>query len=240
MNAAYSQDTLKMSYFGIPPHVVKLDNEAPKGAAVAYFNEYIAPSIGLAVDWDIQATPPTRIFDQLKSGEKDALIFLGKTKERTEFLHYPDPYLTVPETLAFKIGNSPNEITKVDDLFGLTIGFVVGGRIPDALQDDRIYFKLLAGNRLFERNVEKLLADRVDAVYAPLSTALTSIIEKMDVSDQVTLVPLEFLEPVNLYTVFSKKSVSESTIKKYNQALEKAIRKINYLDYIDKYQTSAE
>jgi hypothetical protein len=62
----------------------------------------------------------------------------------------------------------------------------------------------------------------------------------MDVSDQVTLVPLEFLEPVNIYTVFSKKSVNESTINKYNQALEKAKREINYLDYIDKYQTSAE
>ena len=88
----FSQDTLKMGYFGIPPHVVKLDDEAPKGAAVTYFNDYISPSLGLEVEWDIQATPPTRLFDQLKSGEKDAMIFLGKTEQRTEFLHYPDPY----------------------------------------------------------------------------------------------------------------------------------------------------
>ena len=239
-HAAFSQDTLKMGYFGIPPHVVKLDDEAPKGAAVTYFNDYISPSLGLEVEWDIQATPPTRLFDQLKSGEKDAMIFLGKTEQRTEFLHYPDPYLTVPETLAFKKGNSANGITKVDDLYGLTIGFLVGGRIPDALQNDKINFKLLAGNRLFERNLEKLLAGRIDAVYAPLSTALTEIIEQMGVSDQVELISIEFLEPVQIYTVFSKKSVSEEFVEKYNEALKSATIEIEYLDYIRKYKATAE
>jgi len=235
--AVQAQETLRMGYFDLPPHVVKVEAGIPKGAAISYFAEYIAPHLGISVNWDTEATPPTRLMKQLRKGEKDAMIFLGKTEERTGYLHYPDPYLIIPETLAFKKGHSIDRITKVSDLHGLTVGFLVGGRIPDPLRDDRIKYDLIAGKRLFERNVEKLLLGRIDAVYAPLSTALVNIIDEMEVGDQVKLVPIEFLDMVRIYTVFSKKTVGENIVENYNEALEAAGRERKYLDYIKVYKS---
>jgi hypothetical protein len=236
-NVAQAQQSLTMGYFDIPPHVVTVEDGTPKGAAVSYFEDYIAPHLGLTVVWDSVITPPSRLMDQLRSGDKDAMIFLGKTKERTAYLHYPDPYLVVPETLAFKVGHPIDRVSEVSDLHGLSIGFLVAGRIPEALQDDGITFDLIAGKRLFERNVEKLLLDRIDAIYAPLSTALVNIIDEMGVSDRIKLVPIEFLEPVEIYTVFSKKTVSEDTVENYNRALAEAAKEEAYTDYIATYRS---
>jgi polar amino acid transport system substrate-binding protein len=237
--AVQAQETLRMGYFDIPPHVVNVEGGTPTGAAISYFKKYIAPHLGIAVDWDGGATPPTRLMGQLRNGDKDAMIFLGKTVERTEYLHYPDPYLIVPETLAFKTDSPVDRITSVGDLHDLTVGFLVGGRIPKDLRDDKIKYDLIAGKRLFERNVEKLLLGRVDAVYAPLSTALVSIIDDMEVGDQVKLVPIEFLESVQIYTVFSKKTVSESVVEDYSKALEEANKEHNYVDYISIYKQNS-
>ena len=128
-------------------------------------------------------------------------------------------------------------VAPTGDIFGLTVGFLVGGRIPDRLQDDRIKYDLIAGKRLFERNVEKLLLGRIDAVYAPLSTALVEILDEMDVADQVKLVPIEFLDLVQIYTVFSKKTVRENVVESYNNALDLASRERKYLDYIKIYKS---
>ena len=229
----HAQESLTMGYFDIPPHVVNVERGTPNGAAVSYFEEYIAPELGITVIWDTVVTPPSRLMDQLRNGDKDAMIFLGKTKERTEYLHYPDPYLIIPETLAFRKDHSIDRVTDVSDLHGLTIGFLVAGRVPKSLQDDEIKFDLIAGKRLFERNVEKLLLGRIDAIYAPLSTALVHIINKMEVSDQIKLVPIEFLEPVEIYTVFSKEKVGIDIVERYNRALEMAGREESYLNYIE-------
>ncbi len=230
-----AENELRMGYFDIPPHVINSDTEVPDGAAISYFNEYIAPHLGVAIMWDVKVNPPTRLMDQLRIGEKDGMIFLGKTEERTKYYHYPDPYLTIPETLAFLKDKSPGKIDDVTDLYGLTIGFLVGGRIPDALDDENIKYDLIAGKRLFERNVEKLLAGRIDAIYAPLSTALANIIDQKGVSDKIELIPMEFLDPVNIYTVFSKQTVKEQIINNYNNALSAALDEIEYLDYMEKY-----
>ncbi len=235
--AVHAQETLRMGYFDLPPHVTKVEGGIPKGAAISFFEEHLAPHLGIPVDWDTEATPPTRLMDQLRKGEKDAMIFLGKTEERTGYLHYPDPYLIIPETHAFKNGHSVDIITKVSDLHGLTVGFLVGGRIPDPLRDDKIKYDLIAGKRLFERNVEKLLLGRIDAIYAPLSTALVDIIEEMEVADQVKLVPIEFLDMVQIYTVFSKKTVRENIVENYNKALEAANKERKYIDYIKVYKS---
>ena len=130
---AQAQETLSIGYWNIPPHVTGVVDQKPQGAAIGYFDEYIAPHLDVTVAWDETIIPPTRLMDQLRKGQKDAMIFLGKTKERTEWLHYPEPYLDIPQTFAF-INNHPiDKLTKVSDLYDLTVGFLVGGRLPDVL-----------------------------------------------------------------------------------------------------------
>ena len=231
-----AQQALRIGYWQIPPHVIDVQNGKPRGAAISYFREYIEPRLGMAVVWDRDVTPPTRLMEQLREGQKDAMIFLGKTKERTEYLHYPQPYLDIPQTLAFSRNHSIERVNDISQLYGLRVGFLVGGRLPDALRDDRIRYDLLAGERLFQRNVEKLLLGRIDAVYAPLTIALTSIIEQMKVGDRVKVVPIEFLEPVLIYTVFSKKTIGEPVVERYNEALETARSSRGYKDYVKDYE----
>lgn len=102
---------------------------------------------------------------------------------------------------------------------------------------DKIQYDLIAGERLFQRNVEKLLLGRIDAIYVPLTIALVNILKKTEIGDQVKLVPIEFLEPVLIYTVFSKKTVSETVVEKYNKALETANKEQKYEDYVKTYQS---
>ena len=233
-----AQEILRVGYWNIPPHVTGVVSNKPTGAAIGYFDEYIAPRLGITIAWDTDITPPTRLMDQLRKGQKDAMIFLGKTKERTNYLHYPDPYLEIPQTLAFLKDYPIKRIASVSDLYGLRVGFLVGGRLPDELHDDRIHYDLIAGERLFQRNIEKLLLGRIDAVYAPLTIALTNIVKQMELDDQVKLVPIEFLEPVLIYTVFSKKTVSEIVVERYNKALESANKEQPYKDYVRNYQSN--
>ena len=109
-------------------------------------------------------------------------------------------------------------------------------RRPERMRDDRVRYDLIAGKRVFERNVEKLVLGRIDAIYATLSTALVHIIDEMEVGDQVKLVPIEFLGLVEIYTVFSKKTVRKNIVENYNKALEAAKRERKYLDYIKVYK----
>ena len=234
---AQAQEAIKIGYFDIPPHVVNVEDGKPQGAAISYFEEHIAPHFGVAFEWNSEVTAPTRLMSQLSSGEIDAMIFLGKTEERTKYFHYPDPYLVIPEMLAFKKDHPTRGITAVSDLHGLTLGFLVGGRIPEPLQDGKITYDLIAGKRLMERNIEKLLLGRIDAIYAPLSTAVVNIAEDMGVRDQIKLVPIEFLGPVEIYTVFSKKTVDENIVESYNAALKIARTKKNYIDFIELFKS---
>ena len=237
---AHAQEVLRIGYWNIPPHVTEVVNNQPNGAAISYFDKFIAPQLGMDIVWDENVIPPTRLMEQLRKGQKDAMIFLGKTEDRTEYLHYPDPYLDIPQTLAFINSHPIDQITEVSDLYGLTVGFLVGGRLPDELHDDKIKYDLIAGERLFQRNVEKLLIGRIDAIYAPLTIALVNIIEKMKVGDQVKLVPIEFLDPVLIYTVFSKATVSEAVIEKYNTALKAANKEQGYKDFVKNYQSGSK
>lgn len=232
---AVAQESLRVGYFDIPPHVTGVENGRPRGSAISYFEEHIAPHFGVPYEWDTEVTAPTRLMSQLRSGEIDAMIFLGKTAERTKVFHYPDPYLIIPETIAFKMSHPLRLIGSVEDLHGLRLGFLTGGRIPEQMQSEQITYDLIAGKRLMERNVEKLLLGRIDGIYAPLSTALLNIVEEMGVRDDVKLVPIEFLDPVEIYTVFSKETVRPETIVRYNSALRSARNEIEYAEFLSNF-----
>ena len=236
---AQARENLRIGYWHIPPHVTEVVDGKPKGTAIGYFEKYIAPELDVTVVWDEKITPPTRLMNQLRQGEKDAMIFLGKTKERTEYLHYPDPYLDIPQTFAFLKSHPINRVSEISELYGLRVGFLVGGRIPDELRDDRIRFDLIAGERLLQRNIEKLLLGRIDAIYSPLTIALNNTITQMDAGDRIKLVPIEFVEPVLIYTVFSKKTVEKAVVEKYNEALEAANKKQQYKDYVKTQQSDS-
>lgn len=231
-----AEEILRIGYFDLSPHVLGVENGHPKGAAISYFEEFIAPHLDVEVVWDPMVTPPTRLIKQLRNGEKDAMIFLGWTEERSSYLRYPNPYLILSETLAFRTEHPLDQVRAIDDLYGLTVGFLVGGRIPDALQDERISYDLIAGKQLMERNLTKLLRGRIDAVYVPLPVAFERIVEQEGVKGQVKLLPIEFLKPVEIYTVFSQKTVKQDLVERYNLALEAAQSHQSYIDFIHVYQ----
>lgn len=229
---AMAQEPLRIGYFDIPPHVTGVEEGQPRGAAISYFEEKIAPHFDVPFEWDTEVTAPTRLMSQLIEGEIDAMVFLGKTAERTKVFHYPDPYLVMPEFIVFRLDHPLERIGSVSDLNGQRLGFLVGGRIPEQLESDQITYDLIAGKRLMERNVEKLLLGRVDGIYAPLSTAVLNIVEEMGVRDEVKFVPIEFLDPVEIFTVFSKKTVDADTISRYNSALKMARKESDYADFL--------
>ena len=79
-----AQDALKIGYFDIPPHVTGAEGGKPQGAAISYFEEFIAPRFGVPFEWNAEVTAPTRLMYQLGSGEIDAMIFASKVAKHTK------------------------------------------------------------------------------------------------------------------------------------------------------------
>ncbi len=64
--AAQANEALRIGYFDIPPHVAKAEGGKPTGAAIGYFEEYIAPHLGMPIEWDTEVTSPTRLMSPLQ------------------------------------------------------------------------------------------------------------------------------------------------------------------------------
>lgn len=209
------ENTIIIGYFKFEPYSIENPNnpEAPTGAAVDYWEKYIAPEIGMTIVWK-GALPVLRLLNDLEKGDLDAILFMGKTLERASKFLYPEKeYIIIPQNLILRKDDPLNEVTKIDDLFGKSIGTVAGGIVPPFFQNDQVIIEFASGEDYKTINLNKLLAKRIDAITDDKDSILY-MASKAGILDQLKVIPLP-IEPNKSYTIFSKTEKGEELLKLY-------------------------
>ncbi len=224
-----------MGYFYSSPHIIKVENGKPIGAAYDWFTTYILPNLEGGVNWDKSGTPLPRLLSRLKEGKVDAAILFGKRPDREKFLHYPAaPYLVTKPSLLVKSGFNLKQLASMNDAKSLKIGFLVGGFIPPVIKKENYMFNLIAGSNGQDQNLKKVMAGRIDAMFSPQGISLEFMARERGIENDVRV--LNFPVPeVSVYSVFSKSSVDKGFVERYEMALKKAEEKMPYKQFVSKW-----
>lgn len=225
---------VEMLLFDVAPHVF-LDDKTGKIAGTLYelINDYIAPEIGVKFIWKAELSTVPRQLDILKNEAGYAAALLIYTPERAKVLDFTKkPYFKSQSAVVIHKNNALKTISKVEDILHMKIGYSQEAYITTFMKDKRIKFDLMSHPKFNEANIQKLLSNRVDAVYAPDKAGLLYVIQNLNASDDVRVIDLPE-EPAPFHIVFSKGS--GEIVEKFNRAFEKLDGQELYKRLLTKY-----
>jgi polar amino acid transport system substrate-binding protein len=177
--------------------------------------------------------PISRLFSDLQSGSIDMAGEFMKTPEREVFAYYSDsPVLILKPSLFFLSENRLSKITSINDLKGMTIGYISSSPIPKFLDNPEIVkFEFISSENWLELNYRKLLSGRIDAILDQNSYSGIAEAKKTGNQNKVKVLELP-VEGVNAYMLFSKKSKIGSNLQSsYNKAFSTG--KYNYSKFLE-------
>lgn len=187
-----------------------------KGAAIVYLKS-VMKDMGYTPVFVV--LPISRIFASLQTGEIDMAGEFMKTPEREVFAWYPDyPATILQPSLFFLTENKLTKIATINDLKGMTIGYIPNSPIPPFLNDPSIVkFDLIGSENWLAQNYQKLLAGRVDAVMDQNPYSFFAEAKKSGNQDKIKVLLLP-VEGTNAYMLFSKKSaLGKDLVAAYNK-----------------------
>ena len=227
-------ESIRVGYFIIPPYVMKAESDTkPKGALVDFFEERVAPEMGLNVIWAEEATSLQRQLFQLEHHELDAGVILAYKPERGRFLDYPrNPFFETSPSLALLKSHPLQKIRKVEDILGLRIGCFGNSYLSPFMRDKRIKLEFVYTDDATVLVFRKLLAGRIDAHYQLGVPALLYLAKMFDAEDKIKILRLP--EKAVVYTAFSKKAGGDLAAR-YDRAFEKAGGMKAFISYFADY-----
>jgi ABC-type amino acid transport substrate-binding protein len=213
-------ESIRLGYLNLPPEIMKKEGVVkPEGALVRFWEERIAPEMGVDLIWAEHPTSLDRHLFQLERNEVDAGVILAKVPERLRFLDYPrNPFLETSPCLALLKNHPLREVHKVEDVLGLRIGTMGKAFISPFMRDRRIKFEFVYTDDATVQVFKKLLAGRIDAHYQLGVPALLYLARILDAEDKIKIVRLP--EKTVVYTAFSKKA-DRDLAARYDRAFEK-------------------
>lgn len=217
-------ETIRMAWFALPPHVIPSeDGKMPTGPTISLF-EAIATRMGCKVEW-VGPIPLNRLPIYQKTGEVklDGAFLHIKTEAILPFLYYPrKPFFIGIPSLAVRSDNPLKEIRSFEDIKGYRIGFVKlqSVKYPPIIENnrDKVMLDELTGENWSGRNLAKLLAHRLDAVYErnQYTSAYHATVDK--ISDRIKIIPLPG-PSIRHYYVFHKSSPrGADLLRRYERA----------------------
>jgi ABC-type amino acid transport substrate-binding protein len=197
-------ETLKIGYFELEPYVINGgEGKTPTGASVEYWEKYIAPKMKVESEW-IAPLPMLRLLASLEDGEIDVVIVIAKNPDREKrFLFSENPYLTMKPSLVFLKNNPLSKISKIDDIFGMTIGYQEGAFMPPIMKNDKITIDFAKNTDYKKTNFDKLLAKRIDAILDVNDVSNVYTADKMKIWNQMKILLLP-TDPTSIFTLFAK------------------------------------
>jgi polar amino acid transport system substrate-binding protein len=228
-SGARAGEPFKVGYFDLSPHTSFEGEPNKQGAAVEYF-KLIAKEMGLS-DVSFIQRPLARLLAMLEEEQIDMILLLGKNSTReSKFVYSSVPILKMNPSLALLKSNPLNEIKSSEDLVPLRIGVFHDGYYSPMLRDKRLTLLPLTGENVNSRNLQKMMLNRIDAVYSPDFYSLEYTKNREHLSDQVKIVRLPE-DGVFLYSAFSKNSALKY-LKEYEKALVKIERERPYEQFL--------
>lgn len=220
-------ETLRMAWFVVHPHVfASPDGKSPIGPSVELFSQ-IAKRMGCKVEW-VGPLPLSRLGSEQKSAigslRLDGTFLHIKTPAIERYLLYPRaPYFIGHPSLAVLATNPLTRIRGIEDIRGYRIGFVKTASLsyPPIILANRNVLILdnLSGENWTSRNLQKLLANRLDAVYERNQYTLAFQAAVDGIADQVKILDLPG-EAIPHYFVFHRNSKRASgLLDRYEEAV---------------------
>lgn len=207
---------LKMGYFAVAPHLFQTEGKQTRGALIDFFDQQILKDSQFTAQWHGPNTH-ARLMRMLESGEIDGMALLIKTEDRKKFLFYSDTPFYMPQpVMIFSKESSIDTIQSADDLIGQRIGFLLGIKGTPFLSEnqDKLTMNNISGKGWVKRNLMRLQAKRIDAVFVPELAAAKYEITKMNIGEQLKILTVPE-PPLEMYFVFSKKSPHALQILKH-------------------------
>ena len=221
-----------VGYFLFEPHAM-VQNGQPAGAAVDYFRDYIAPEMGLDVEF-VGPVPFARLLENFREGEYDAVLLLAKNRVREGQYVYPaEPFGEMQSALLVNVKQLPDNVTSPESLRGMVIGYTEKAWRPPLMRRPWLKFDMVISTSATIINFRKFDQGRIDAVYSPDKNALLYRKNRVRIRRPCKVVTIDGTD-VGFYTVFHL-GVDPAIVRVYEKALEKVRRKTPYSALVEKY-----
>jgi len=179
------------------------------------------------------------LLNDLRSGEVDFLPGATQTQAREEFARFSIPYRD--EQFALWVREKDAELFAEATLEGLledrrrvgfTEGFIYGDDAEDLMARPE-YEDLLSSARIGDINLMRLIEGDIDALIEDPHVA-TSVQRRLGLESEVARLEQELVSG-QVHLMFSRESVKEETVARFNEALEQLIDDGTRDRIIDRY-----
>ncbi len=214
-------EEVTLAYIDLYPHIYSDENNVTQGPLSTFLNDYIAPEMG--VTFKLVKMPLLRIFKSMDDGEISGIAIAGFNKERNLKYTYPSSYTySMQSALLTKKTHALKRVISPSDLKDLRIGYFGGGIKTPYIKNNKIELQKIYGLNVWKRNFQRLLKNRVDAVYSPSKLNLISLVKQQKLKSITNIITLPE-DPIKLYTIFANSLFNEENnlINRYNNAFKK-------------------
>lgn len=219
LTVAVFGETVKIGYFQLAPYVITdVDGGKPSGIIVDFWEEYIAPSMGIELEW-IGPYPFSRMERMLETGEIDTVFLMIKTPPRLEkFIFAEKPFLFMQPGLTLRKDDPMPPIASLEDIYGLKLAYIDGANLPPYLINENIILDRTTQADYKTVNFQKLLRNRVDAILDLNMLSNPYEAEARGLSDQIRMIPLP-VDPTPMFAAFANTASGRRYFDSYMAAI---------------------
>lgn len=227
-------ELIRVGTFAVAPYLIEQDQAPPTGAIIEFFDQEVAPRMGVKFQW-LPVVTPARLVLGMKEGHFQFTPILTRTPERESMVRYSDKsYLSFAHTLAVRPDHPMAQAGRVDlaQLSTMTVGWIQAGPLPDALSEvPGIRWDLSGSPKWETSNLQKLVRNRLDAAY--FSNPHTPAYYALRDGLKVALVPLSIAERP-LFAAFAP-NVSAELLQRYERASKEAFANGRFEKFLKAY-----
>ncbi len=226
-------ESIRVSFFIIPPHVFLDKNKRVSGAIYDLIENHIAPEIGMKFQWDTNPTSLARQLYNLKKGKKYISCFLVFEPKRCECLRYSKkPYYYAQPIIGSHKNNPLKEVRKASDINHMVFGYFKNGYKTPFMRDSSIKFDLVGSPDFLKINLKKVISHRIDGIYSPGKASSLVYLQEFGMIDDFRLIDLPE-KPTPVHVAFPKNL--NGLAEKFDQAFEKLGGQKLYLKILSNY-----
>ncbi len=219
-----------------PYQFLGLDNQA--GGLDIELMQAVAKKMGCALK--PQQGTWLELMNSLKAGDVDMLLGASITPAREQFAYFSKAYRKEQFVLYVRAAdlatlNQPslNVFLTEGKKLGIVSEYHYGGEFSDLISQEQFKPQFIEAS-LSELNLARLLDEDIDG-FIEDSFVARSMLRRKGLDTQISRHPIE-LSSADVFVMFSKKTITETQVAAFNQALTDIVVDGSYQQILDKYQ----
>jgi polar amino acid transport system substrate-binding protein len=197
-----------------------------------------AISADMGCDLNVVQGSWVELLTLLKDGKVDFVLGASKTDEREKFAYFSDPYRQERFQLYVRKGQTDLPDTNIRDFVeaghkvGVVNEYYYGDEVAELYADETLRNQFI-GAIISELNMARLLDEEIDGLLED-SFVGAAILRRKGLDKYITPHVIS-LGSSDVYVMFSKASVSEEQVQKFNTGLAELRNSGGYQKIMDKY-----